>query len=157
MTAILAALFGASAAGYISHVLTRRRDRLKEEREAQRAMELERRERVGLLKLVHSEITNNLEHLKRMGGDRNEEVFKIAALKSDAWEQSRTKLAELVEEQDFEYLVSCYWSLSFLKDRLLHPERDALTGEEHVAQVKSVSRHHWLAFEVCRVQTKRFR
>ena len=84
---------------------------------------------------------------------------KIAALRSDAWEQSRTKLAELVDEQDFEHLVSCYGSLSILKDKLLDPHHRIIyaTDEEDMALVKSISSHHWLAFEVCRVQTKRYR
>ena len=41
MIAIFAALLGASAAGYITHVLALRRERQKEEKEEQRTTELE--------------------------------------------------------------------------------------------------------------------
>ena len=71
MTAIIAALLGASVAGYVSHVLTRRRDEQREHQKAQRTRELERREKVGLLKLVHSEITNNLMYLNEMADGLN--------------------------------------------------------------------------------------
>src|SRR5829696_790392 len=122
MTPIIAALLGASAAGYISHILTRRRERQKEEEEELRTKNQEHREKAGLLKLVHTEITNNLWYLKRIESDGDNP--KVAeGLKSDAWEQSRIKLAELVEsQQHFEYLVSCYGSLSVLKNRLLQPK-----------------------------------
>src|SRR5918994_541760 len=132
MTAILAALLGASAAGYITHVLAVRREQRKDEKEEQKSRELEHREQIGLLKLVHSEVTNNLVYLKAMGGEdaRPEDYQTATGLKSDAWEQSRTKLAELVEEQDFEHLVSCYGSLSVLQDRLLNPKMDRLSVEE---------------------------
>jgi hypothetical protein len=104
MTAILVALFSASAAGYIAHRLALRRERQKEEKDEQRSRELEHREKVGLLKLVHSEVTNNLEHLKGMGKDPDADSHKAPALRSEAWEQSRNRLAELVEdEQHFEY------------------------------------------------------
>jgi hypothetical protein len=152
---ILAALLGAAAAGLFSHLFTRHRERVKA-----------RREKVGLLKLVHVEVTNNLEYLKEMGivhpppgkPKRWPDNLKAKGLRSDAWEQSRARLAELVEDAiHFEYLVSCYGSLAVLKDRLLDPGTDTLSREEHENQVQSVRDHHWLASEACRKETKRFR
>src|SRR5215210_722589 len=149
MIAIFTALLGASAAGLISHLLTRHRELQKEQREELRAEQLEHREKVGLLKLIHSEVTNNLEYLKRMGTTAKDDSKKAGALKSDAWEHSSTKLAELVEEDKFEYLVSCYGALSVFKARLMQqPGVDVISSEEHKAQVKSVTNHHWLAFDV---------
>jgi|SRR5215211_3417880 len=147
MIAIFAALLGASATGLISHRLTRHREQQKEQRE-----------KVGLLKLVHSEVTNNLEYLKSMGTYVSDDKEKVGALRSDAWEQSRTKLAELVDEDQFEYLVSCYGALSVFKTNLEQlPSVEVTTTEEHQAQVKSVTRQHWLAFDVCQKETGRFR
>ena len=40
---------------------------------------------MGLLKLVHSEVTNNLEQLKVMGDSRYDDSLKAAALRSEAW------------------------------------------------------------------------
>lgn len=166
LTALVAALAGAGAAGLITHRLTFRRERLKEEAEKRKIEELEEREKVGLLKLVHAEVTNNLEYLKEMGigqpmymiTKRGPDNLRARGLKSDAWEQSRTRLADLVEdERHFEHLVSCYGALAVLKDRLLHPDMDDLSQEYHEAQVQSVTSRHWLAFEVCCVETGRFR
>lgn len=166
MSTLIAALLGAAATGLITHFLTRHREERKEIAEEQKAKEREEREKTGLLKLVHAEITNNLVYLNEMGiidpslfptkrGPDNENAL---GLKSDSWEQSRTRLAELVEnEKYFEYLVSCYAALSVLKERLLNPDMDHLSQEEHNDQVESVRSHHWLAFEVCRVETRRFR
>jgi hypothetical protein len=158
MTAILAALASAGVAGFITHILALRRERQKDDRDERRTKEMEEREKMGLLKLVHSEVTNNLEHLKEMGTTAHEDSLKVAALRSDDWERSSTKLAELVEEDQFEHLVSCYGSLSVFTARLTTPgDVDALTNEEHKAQVKSVTSHHWLAFDVCQKETGRFR
>ena len=149
MPAIFTALLGASAAGLISHLLTRHRELHKEQREELRAKELAHREKVGLLKLVHSEVTNNLEYLKLMGTTGRDDISKVGALRGDAWEQASTKLAELVEGDQFEYLVSCYGALSVFKARFMQPPGvDVVSSEEHKAQVKSVTRHHWLAFDV---------
>jgi hypothetical protein len=159
MTAILAALASAGVAGFLTNTLALRRERQKDNRDERRTKEMEEREKMGLLKLVHSEVTNNLEHLKGMGTTALEDSLKVAALRSDDWERSSTKLAELVEEDQFEHLVSCYGSLSVFKARLTTPgdDVDALTNEEHKAQVKSVTSHHWLAFDVCQKETGRFR
>src|SRR5215216_7643855 len=92
---IIVALVSAVATGTIAHLFTRHRDRKKEEAEAQKTKELENRERVGLLKLIHSEVTNNLEYLKEMGGNRSAASFNVDSLRSEAWEQSRDKLAVL--------------------------------------------------------------
>ena len=114
---------------------------------------------MGLLKLVHSEVTNNLEHLKVMGDSRYDDSLKAAALRSEAWEQSRNKLAELVEdEQHFEYLVSCYGALYVFKDKLSQANSSELSSSpEHNAQLESVTKHHWLAFDACQKETGRFR
>ncbi len=158
MTAILSAVLAA----LITHLLALRREQRKEEAEERKSKELEQREKVGLLKLVHSEVTNNLEHLKEMGNDPDKDSEMAAALRSEAWEQSRNKLAELMEdEQHFEYLVSAYGALYVLKDRLspVHPDYspDPSGREKYAALVKSVSRHHWLAFDACQKETGRFR
>ena len=118
------------------------------------------REKVGLLKLVQDEVTNNLEYLEKLGvtDDRALDYLLAAGLKSRAWDQSSNTLAELVGEGNFEFLVSCYGSLSILTDRLTNPEvADDLGFEEHQAQIKSVISHHWLAFEVCQQETSSFR
>jgi hypothetical protein len=121
MTAIISALLAA----LITHLLARRREQLKEEAEERKSKELEQREKVGLLKLVHSEVTNNIEHLKEMGDDPDTDSHKASALRSEAWEQSRNKLAELMEdEQGFESLVSAYGALYVFKDRLAQPHPD---------------------------------
>ncbi len=118
------------------------------------------REKVGLLKLVQDEVTNNLEYLEKLGitDDRASDYLLAPGLKSHAWDQSSNTLAELVEEGNFQFLVSCYASLSILTDRLTNPEvADDLGFEEHQAQIKSVISHHWLAFDVCRQETSSFR
>jgi hypothetical protein len=118
------------------------------------------REKVGLLKLVQDEVTNNLEYLEKLGitDDRALDSLLTPGLKSRAWDQSSNTLAELVEEGNFEFLVSCYTSLSILTDRLTNPEvADDLGFEEHQAQIKSVISHHWLAFDVCQQETSSFR
>ena len=118
------------------------------------------REKVGLLKLVQNEVTNNLEYLKNLSitDDRALDYLLAPGLKSRAWDQSSNTLAELVEEGNFEFLVSCYASLSILTDRLTNPKvADDLGFEEHQAQIKSVISHHWLAFDVCQQETSSFR
>ena len=118
------------------------------------------REKVGLLKLVQDEVTNNLEYLEKLGitDDRALDYLLASGLKSRAWDQSSNTLAELVGEGNFEFLVSCYASLSILTDRLTNPEvADDLGFEEHQAQIKSVISHHWLAFDVCQQETSSFR
>ena len=118
------------------------------------------REKVGLLKLVQDEVTNNLEYLEKLGitDDRALDYLLAPGLKSRAWDQSSNTLAELVGEGNFEFLVSCYASLSILTDRLTNPEvADDLGFEEHQAQIKSVISHHWLAFDVCQQETSSFR
>jgi hypothetical protein len=118
------------------------------------------REKVGLLKLVQDEVTNNLDYLKKLGltDDRALDYLLAPGLKSRAWDQSSNKLAELVGEGNVEFLVSCYASLSILTDRLTNPKvADDLSFEEHQAQIKSVISHHWLAFDVCQQETSNFR
>jgi hypothetical protein len=118
------------------------------------------REKVGLLKLVQDEVTNNLEYLEKLGitDDRALDHLLAPGLKSRAWDQSSNTLAELVGEGNFEFLVSCYSSLSILTDRLTNPKvADDLGFEEHQAQIKSVISHHWLAFDVCQQETSSFR
>ena len=118
------------------------------------------REKVGLLKLVQDEVTNNLEYLEKLGltDDRALDHLLALGLKSRAWDQSSNTLAELVGEGNFEFLVSCYASLSVLTDRLTNPEvADDLGFKEHQAQIKSVISHHWLAFDVCQQETSSFR
>src|SRR5215210_1427144 len=118
------------------------------------------REKVGLLKLVQDEVINNLEYLKKLGitDDRTLDCLLAPGLKNHTWDQSSNTLAELVDERNFEFLVSCYASLSILTDRLTNPKvEDDLGFEEHQAQIKSVISHHWLAFEVCQQETSRFR
>jgi hypothetical protein len=118
------------------------------------------REKVGLLKLVQDEVINNLEYLKKLGitDDRTLDCLLAPGLKSHTWDQSSNTLAELVEERNFEFLVSCYASLSVLTDRLTNPKvEDDLGFEEHQAQIKSVISHHWLAFDVCQQETGKFR
>jgi hypothetical protein len=161
MTAILSALLGASAAGFITHILAIRRERQKEEKERQRATELERRERIGLLKLVHVEVTNNLEHLEKMGSDRDEDIAKAHALRSQAWELSMNRLAELVENKELlEYLVTCYGALYVFKDRLTLEQSDYLDPKqraEYSSQVRSVAMHHRNASKVCGEETETYR
>jgi len=118
------------------------------------------REKVGLLKLVQDEVTNNLEYLEKLGitDDRALDYLLAPGLKSRAWDQSSNTLAELVGEGNFEFLVSCYGSLSNLTDRLTNPQvADDLGFEEHQAQIKSVISQHWLAFDVCQEETSSFR
>ena len=118
------------------------------------------REKVGLLKLVQDEVTNNLEHLEKLGvtDDRALDYLLASGLKRRAWDQSSNTLAELVGEGNFEFLVSCYASLSILTERLTNLEvADDLGSEEHQAQIKSVISHHWLAFDVCQQETSSFR
>ena len=118
------------------------------------------REKVGLLKLVQDEVTNNLEYLKKLGltDARTLDYLLAPELKSRAWDQSSNTLAELVGEGNFEFLVSCYASLSILTDRLTNPKvADDLSFEEHQAQIKSVISHHWLAFDVCQHESSSFR
>ena len=118
------------------------------------------REKVGLLKLVQDEVTNNLEYLEKLGvtDDRALDYLLVPGLKSRAWDQYSNTLAELVGEGNFEFLVSCYASLSILTERLTNPEvADDLGFEEHQAQIKSVISHHWLAFDVCQQETSSFR
>ena len=118
------------------------------------------REKVGLLKLVQDEVTNNLEYLEKLGvtDDRALDYLLASGLKRRAWDQSSNTLAELVGEGNFEFLVSCYASLSILTERLTNPEvADDLGFEEHQAQIKSVISHHWLAFDVCQQETSTFR
>ena len=118
------------------------------------------REKVGLLKLVQDEVTNNLEYLEKLGitDDRALDYLLAPGLKSRAWDQSSNTLAELVGEGNFEFLVSCYASLSILTERLTNPEvADDLGFEEHQAQIKSVISHQWLAFDVCQQETSSFR
>ena len=118
------------------------------------------REKVGLLKLVQDEVTNNLEYLEKLGvtDDRALDYLLASGLKRRAWDQSSNTLAELVGEGNFEFLVSCYASLSILTERLTNPEVvDDLGFEEHQAQIKSVISHHWLAFDVCQQETSSFR
>ena len=118
------------------------------------------REKVGLLKLVQDEVTNNLEYLEKLGvtDDRALDYLLASGLKRRAWDQSSNTLAELVGEGNFEFLVSCYASLSILTERLTNLEvADDLGSEEHQAQIKSVISHHWLAFDVCQQETSSFR
>jgi hypothetical protein len=118
------------------------------------------REKLGLLKLVQDEVTNNLEYLEKLSitDDRALDYLLASGLKSRAWDQSSNTLAELVGEGNFEFLVSCYASLSILTERLTNPEvADDLGFEEHQAQIKSVISHHWLAFDVCQQETSIFR
>jgi len=118
------------------------------------------REKVGLLKLVQDEVASNLEYLEKLGltDDRASDYLLAPGLKSRAWDQSSNTLAELVGEGNFELLVSCYASLSILTERLTNPNvADALSFEEHQAQIKSVISHHWLAFEVCQQETSSFK
>jgi hypothetical protein len=118
------------------------------------------REKLGLLKLVQDEVTNNLEYLEKLSitDDRALDYLLASGLKSRAWDQSSNTLAELVGEGNFEFLVSCYASLSILTERLTNPEvADDLGFEEHQAQIKSVISHHWLAFDVCQQETSSFR
>ena len=118
------------------------------------------REKVGLLKLVQDEVTNNLEYLEKLGvtDDRALDYLLASGLKSRAWDQYSNTLAELVGEGNFEFLVSCYGSLSILTDRLTNPQvADDLGFEEHQAQIKSIISQHWLAFDVCQEETSSFR
>ncbi len=118
------------------------------------------REKVGLLKLVQDEVTNNLEYLEKLGvtDDRALDYLLASELKSRTWDHSSNTLAELVGEGNFEFLVSCYASLSILTERLTNSEvADDLGFEEHQAQIKSVISHHWLAFDVCQQETSSFR
>jgi hypothetical protein len=118
------------------------------------------REKLGLLKLVQDEVTNNLEYLEKLSitDDRALDYLLASGLKSRAWDQSSNTLAELVGEGNFEFLVSCYASLSILTERLTNLEvADDLGSEEHQAQIKSVISHHRLAFDVCQQETSIFR
>ncbi len=118
------------------------------------------REKVGLLKLVQDEVTNNLEYLEKLGitDDRALDYLLASGLKSRAWDQSSNTLAELVGEGNFEFLVSCYASLSILTDRLTNPEvADDLGFKEPQAQIQSVISDHRLALDVCQQETSSFR
>lgn len=166
---VLLVMITALSTGFVTHRLTLRRERNKEASDEIKRAELEHREKIGLLKLVHIEVTNNLEYLKKMEdpelgefsykGTAAPDRQNATALKSLAWERSSNRLAELVEDEEhFEFLVSCYGSLAILKDRLTNPNlEDEFTVEEHSAQIKSVTRHHWLAFNVCQKETGLFR
>ena len=159
MTAILAALAGAGVAGFITHILALRRERQKDDRDERRTKQMEEREKMGLLKLVHSEITNNLEHLKRMGRNRWTDRDDADALRTETWEQSRNKLAELVEDEEhFEHLVACYGVLDVFKGKFLGTQvQDFESDPEYEAEVKSLINHHWLAYDACQQETGRFR
>jgi hypothetical protein len=118
------------------------------------------REKVGLLKHVQDEVNNNLEYLKKLGitDDRTLDYLLAPGLASHAWDQSSNTLAELVGEGKFEFLVSCYASLSILTERLTNSKvEDDLSFEEHQAQINSVISHHWLALDVCQHETGKFR
>ena len=181
MFAILAALLGAVAAATVTHVLAVRREneRIKvdrrlalerENRERQRVADRERKELLGLLKLVHVEVVNNLELLKGMGSHsgtsmrgteklkRGQDSLEAPKLSNDAWDQARPRIASLIEDEEhLEHLVSGYAALKAFKDRLLNPDTDKLSGPEYQEAVKKVTNHQWLAFDVCQKETGLFR
>lgn len=187
MFAIVAALLGAFVASYVAHRLAvqrenertredRIRDRDRDRREKQRESDRERRELLGLLRLVHVEVVNNLELLKVMGADfavlsdgfeiggvkqnpikRNQDRFQAPKLSTQAWEQSRVRIAALLEDEEkLKFLIGGYAALSALKDRLLHPETDPLGESDHQDAVKKVISHQWLSFDVCQKETGMF-
>ena len=163
IVAIVAALIGAGAGAGVTDFFGRRREKRARDAEVAR----DRRERAGLHKLVHAEIVNNLEFLKGMGNysgtwfgrggeklKRGPDSMRVVQLKSEAWEQGRTGLAALIEDEErFKFLVSCYASLDKLRAYLTNPDLDNLSDEEYKNLVKTVINHHWLAFDVCHKET----
>lgn len=181
MGTIIAALLGALATASVTHILAVRRekDRLKEERkredrreqrDKQREEDKERKELLGLLKLVHAEIVNNLELLKTMGSERRVNVIQDTSkpkrgsdtleapkLSSSAWTQARTRISTIMEnEERLRTLVSGYAALDVFKNLLMNPSTDNLSEEAYVALAKSAESHQWLAFEVCQKETGKF-
>lgn len=129
----------------------------------------ERKELLGLLKLVHVEVVNNIELLKNMGSSepvisgtdkpkRGWDSLEAPKLSSDAWDQARARIATLIDdEQHLEHLVSGYAALKVFKDRLLDPSTDKLKKSEHQTAVKKVRDQQWLSFDVCQKETGMFR
>jgi hypothetical protein len=173
MFAILAALLGAAVASWAAHILAvrrenertrvdRRRDAERERRERQREADREHRELVGLLKLVHVEVVNNLEVLKGMGARvgtsmRSTDSLQAPKLSIEAWDQSRTRIAALLKDEErLKHLVGGYAALQAFKDRLLHPDTNSLTDQEHEVEVKKIRSHQWLSFDACQKETGMF-
>jgi hypothetical protein len=175
IVAIVVALIGAGAA----HAFAvrrenarlredRKRDLERENREKQRVADAGRRELLGLLKLVHVEIVNNLDLLKGMGPPgtllrgteklkRGPDTLEAPKLSSDAWEQSRMRIAALLEDEDLlKHLIAGYAALTALKNRLLNPDTDKLNEREHEEAVRKIESHLWLAFDVCQKETGMF-
>ena len=180
MFAVLAALLGAFVASFLAHVLAirrenarskedRRRESERERRVKKRQADRERRELLGLLKLVHVEVVNNLELLKKMGAHsgtffkgnekmkRGPDNLEASKLSTEAWDQARNRIAALIEDEErLKYLISGYAALSVFKDRLLNPDTDGLTEEEHKESVRKVKSHQWLSFDACEKETGMF-
>ncbi len=187
MFAIVAALLGALVASWVAHILAvqrenertkedRRRERERERREKQREADRERKELLGLLRLVHVEVVNNLELLKQMGADfevvspeveiggkklepikRNLDRFQAPKLSTEAWEQTRVRIAALLEDEErYKHIIGGYAALRAFKDRLLTPDMDSLSEQEHKDSVKKVASQQWLTFDVCQKETGMF-
>lgn len=174
MFAVVAALLGAIVTATVTHIFAVRREnrriedeksreRRREDRDNRKQAEKERRELLGLLKLVHAELVNNLEILKSMGATggghvwhnnqklkRGSDTLAAPLLSSQAWDQASTRIAALMEnEERLRMIISGYAALDEFKNRLLRPETDRLDDKSYKAAVKSATRHQWLSFDAC--------
>lgn len=157
MFTLLAALLGALAGAWVAHIFAVYRENTREQREL-----------LGLLQLVHVEVVNNLELLKDMGYSgnfhasggrfkRGPDSLKAPRLSTEAWDQSRARIAALLKDEErIKHLVGGYAALRALKDRLLNPDTDSFTEQEHKDNVKQVTRHQWLSFDACKKETGMF-
>lgn len=101
MITILAALFSAAATGWVTHHLARKRDIENREKAASEARQQERRELIGLLRLLDIEIGKNQEQIR---------WFKLSSqwivkapeysLSYKVWEDVRVRLSQLVRNDD---------------------------------------------------------
>ena len=180
MSAVIAALLGALATATVTHFFAvqrenrriedeKNRERRREDRDNRKQAEGERRELLGLLKLIHAEIVNNLEILKTMGNHRGTlwhnqtrlkrgtDTLEAPRLSSIAWDQSSTRIAALMEnEERLRMIISGYAALDAFKNRLLRPETDRLDDKGYEEALEKVTKHQWLSFDACQMETGMF-
>jgi hypothetical protein len=88
---------------------------------------------------------------------RGPDTLQAPKLSTEAWDQSRTRIAALLEDEErLTLLVGGYAALQAFKDRLLHPDTDSLTDQEHKYEAEKIVSHQWLSFDACQKETGLF-
>lgn len=122
-----------------------------------------RRERKGLVKLLHIDIANNKfaidGALDALGSNRTAAIRNwILSLRSDAWSESRSRLVQLTKGRRFEVLASYFGVIEKIQASVRMAERTKTDLTQAGKELRQLNKNlHVLAERACEKETLRFR